>query len=55
MIPTPEQDLTVDEQARWHFTKLAAALVRSGQPVDTVMLDARQGCELAMQIMGNER
>ena len=47
MIPEPETDLTPQQSARWNLTKMAAALVRDGVPVETVMLDARQGCDLA--------
>lgn len=48
MIPEPEVDLTPEQSARWKFTRLAAALVEAGVPVDLVMLDARQGCDLAL-------
>jgi hypothetical protein len=47
MIPEPEVVLTPEQSARWTLTRLAAALVMDGVPVDLVMLDARQGCELA--------
>ncbi|MFB8031327.1 hypothetical protein [Streptomyces sp. NPDC055990] len=47
MIPEHETDLTPQQSARWQLTKLAAALVRDGVPVDMVMMDARQGCDLA--------
>ncbi|WP_228002162.1 hypothetical protein [Nocardia australiensis] len=47
MIPEPETDLTPQQSTRWRLTKLAAALVRDGVPVDMVMMDARQGCDLA--------
>ena len=47
MIPEPETDLTPQQSARWNLTKMAAALVRDGVPVDVVMMDARQGCDLA--------
>lgn len=47
VIPKHETRLTAIEQTRWQLTKLASALVRDGVPADVVMLDAREGCELA--------
>lgn len=47
MIPEPEVELTPQEQARVRLTQLAFALVKDGVPVDLVMLDAREGCNLA--------
>lgn len=51
MIPEPEVELTAEESARWAFTKLAAGMVHGGIPADVVMLDAREGCDLAIAAM----
>lgn len=48
MIPESEVELTPQEQARARLTQLAAALVMDGVSVDVVMLDAREGCNLAV-------
>lgn len=47
MIPEPEVDLTPEQMARATLTRLAAALVLDGVSPDLVMLDAREGCQLA--------
>lgn len=48
MIPPPDVVLSSAEQRRWELTKAACALVESGVPVDLVMADAREGCDLAL-------
>ena len=50
MIPEFEVDLTPQQMRRSELTRLAAALVMDGVPVDLVMLDAGQGCELAQRV-----
>lgn len=50
MIPEAEEEMTVEQSARWRLTRLAAALVQSGVSPDIVMLDAREGCDLAREI-----
>ena len=47
MIPEPEVELTPQQIMRCKLTRLAAALVMDGVSPDLVMLDARQGCDLA--------
>jgi hypothetical protein len=47
VIPEPDVDLTPEQAARWRLTRSAAALVQSGVSPDLVMLDAREGCDLA--------
>lgn len=49
MFPEPETDLTSEQSARWQLSKLAAALVMDGVPVDLVMLDAREGCAVGQR------
>lgn len=51
VIPEPEKTLTPIERTRWRLTQLARCLVDAGVPVDTVMLDARQGCDLGAAVL----
>jgi hypothetical protein len=50
VIPEPDVELTVEQSARWRLTRLAASLVESGVSADLVMLDAREGCDMAREV-----
>lgn len=54
MIPEGDKQLTITEQARWNFTKMAAGLVRLGVPMDVVMVDAREGCNAGAEFMARQ-
>jgi hypothetical protein len=47
VIPPPDVELDVLEQRRWEFTKAAYGLIQAGVPAALVMVDAREGCDLA--------
>lgn len=49
MIPPADVQLDATTRARWALTQHAAAVALLGVPADLVMLDARDGFDLAAQ------
>lgn len=43
--------MTLEDTARWGLTKIVAAMICDGIPVDVVMADVREGCELAARLL----